>query len=107
MLMEKYVRQRQEWAHAHIRKGKRPRSPYYDKKGWLRCEQRAMARQGTEGMQTQPRIMVKDDGPSQKCAKGSRRVLNGEPLEGKHDDEIVMVRSVPCKLQSEIYLGNQ
>jgi hypothetical protein len=32
MLMEKYVRQRQEWARAHIREGKRPRSQCYDKK---------------------------------------------------------------------------
>jgi hypothetical protein len=31
MLMEKYVRQRQEQARAHIREGKRPRSPCYYK----------------------------------------------------------------------------
>jgi hypothetical protein len=65
-----------------------------------------MAWQGPEGMQTRPRIMVREDGPSHEYVKGSRRVLNGEPWEGKQDDEVMMIGYIPCKLQSEIYVGN-
>jgi hypothetical protein len=72
MLVEKHVRQRQERSRAHIHESKRTRSPCYDRKRWLRYGQHAVAQQGPKGMQTRLRIMVRDDGPSHECAKGSR-----------------------------------
>jgi hypothetical protein len=106
MLMHKYVRQWQERARARVSEVKRPRSPCYGQKQWFRYDLRATAWQGPENMQAWPRVRARDARLFYGRARGSRRELSGRLLEDRRDGDVVMIGSVPCKLQYEIYVGD-
>jgi hypothetical protein len=107
MLMDKYVRQRQERARAHLNENQREGSPYYGREHWVRYNQRAMTWQKIVGAQASQKARAEDPRLFYGCEGWSRQELSSSsgPREDKWNDDVVMVGSVPCKLQSIIYMG--